>query len=256
MKDTISSNRFTTDLTDESKTYLEKLKAQLQKPFGTIVNGILHNVGNPPPEARKEMLAFYKRRLKDLNKEMDSASPFELDNVIRKTQYYADMAAYLNYGQRISIDELNSEPVLVRYEIKDGYVLAPEDWIVANPEDAEHCSYAGAIECRRKDFNVPHFLFFTNRRSRDYDQAFCDGINKKCCEKWPPFSDILKQQVKPIDDPHQPGHQLNADEWMAAPIIGHFELYVQGELGHPVKYEPPYGAMIVHTNKKGSDENV
>lgn len=256
MKDTISSNRFTIDLTDESKTYLEKLKAQLQKPFGTIVNNIFRDVGNPPPEARKEMLTFYKRRLKDLHKEMDYASPFELDNIMRKAQYYENMASYLNDGQRISIDELNSEPDMVRYEIKDGYVIVPEDWIVANPEDAKHCSYAGAIECRRKDFNVPHFLFFTNLRARDYDKDFCDVINKKCCEKWPPFADILKQQVKPIDDPHHPGYQLNADEWMAAPIIGHFELYVKGEYGRSVKYEPPYGAMIVHTNKKGSDKNV
>ena len=250
MKKTISSNRLTIDLTDDNKNILERYKSILHNPFGTIVNNIIGTFCDAPTEVKEETLNFYKRQLKSLHKQMDTASPFELNDIMRKTQYYTDMATYLNGGQRINLDELFSKPDMVRYDIKDGYVLVPDNWIVANPEDAKDCSYAGVIECRRKDFNVPHFLFYTNRRSNEYDKKFRDSINKRCCNKWPKFTEILRQQVEPIDDPKNPGHQLNADEWMAAPNLGHFELYVKDESDYPANYEPPFGAMVVHTAKK------
>ena len=59
----------------------------------------------------------------------------------------------------------------------------------------------------------------------------------------PEFIDILRQQVEPIDDAD--GNQLNVDEWMAAPHIGHFALHVQGS-NVPPNYKPPFGAMVVH----------
>lgn len=243
MKKTISTNRLTIDLTDENKSILEGIKNHLSKPFGTIVNTIISTFCDSPKAVNDDMLAFCKKQLKILYKQMDTASPFEFQELSERAQAYINMATLLNNGVRISIDELKAEPDMTRYEIEGGYVICPEDWIVLNPEMAKQCIYAGVVECRRKDYHVPHFLFFTNKTSREYDAQFCNHINQLCCKAWPEFIDILRQQVEPIDDAD--GNQLNVDEWMAAPHIGHFALHVQGS-NVPPNYKPPFGAMVVH----------
>lgn len=247
MKKTISSNRLTIDLTDEAKSILEKLKAKMQKPFGQIINTTVTTVCDAPIEVKEETLNFYKRNIKLLTKQMDSASPFELRAISEKIEAYMNLAMLVNGGERISIDEINNEPDMTQYKIEGGYVVCPEDWIVLNPEEAGQCCYAGVVECRRKEYHVPHFLFFTNKRANRYDDKLYSRVNRMCCQKWPKFKEILAQQVQPIDDPNNPGFQLNADEWMAAPTLGYFALYVKGDPA-PDGFVPPMGAMVVRNS--------
>lgn len=65
---------------------------------------------------------------------------------------------------------------------------------------ARQSHYAGVVECRRADYQMPHFLFFTNKTSREYDDALYKEINEACCKALSEFRDILSRQVKPIDD--------------------------------------------------------
>ena len=60
-------------------------------------------------------------------------------------------------------------------------------------------------------------------------------------------------QVKPIDDPERPGLLLNSDEWMKAPNIGLFDIYVQGDPKYGVGYEPVAGARIIRTATENDD---
>lgn len=245
MKKTISTNRLTIDLTDENKSILEKLKLVLQKPFGQIVNQTISTVCDAPKNVKEETLNFYKRQIKTLYKQMDNTSPFELQALSEKAQAYINLAMLMNDGKYISIDEIKKEPDMVRYEIEGGYVICPENWIVINPEMARQCYYAGVVECRRADYNMPHFLFFTNKHRHDYDGALYKEVNEACCKAWPKFHEILAKQVKPIDDAD--GHQLNYKEWDEAPTLGYFALYEQGDPRLPPDFKFPMGAMIVHT---------
>lgn len=68
------------------------------------------------------------------------------------------------------------------------------------------------------------------------------------------FQTILDKQVDPIMDPEHPGHQLNADEWMAAPTIGYFNIYEHGDPKFGHNYEPPAGAQIVRTNETEKED--
>ena len=71
---------------------------------------------------------------------------------------------------------------------------------------ARQCYYAGVVECRRADYQMPHFLFFTNKTSREYEERD------------------------------------------AAPTLGYFALYEQGDPKLPPDFKFPMGAMIVHDN--------
>lgn len=106
--------------------------------------------------------------------------------------------------------------------------------------------YAGVVECRRADYHMPHFLFFTNKTSREYDDALYKEINEACCKALSGFRDILSRQVKPIDDANS--HQLNYEERDAVPTLGYFALYERGEPRLPPDFKFPMGAMIVHDN--------
>ena len=73
-------------------------------------------------------------------------------------------------------------------------------------------------------------------------------MEKKVATVFPTFKDVIAKQVTPIDDPDNPGMQLNADEWMEAPTIGHFSIYVQDDPRYGKNYNPPAGARIVRDN--------
>lgn len=246
MKKTISSNRLTIDLIEKSKSILEKLKAEMQRPFGQIINMMVITIGNAPPAVQKNILSYCKQLIKEQVKLMDVASPFELKEISDNIEALQNLAMFMNGGRRISLDELTDEPEMVRYDIEGGYVICPSDWIVVNPEMARQCIRAGVVECRVKN-KMPHLLFFTNLRSSKYDDKFEKEINSYCIKAYPQFEEILRQQIKPIDDPARPGQLLNSEEWVNSPHIGYFELYEQGDNSYPADYQPPYNAMVVHT---------
>ena len=109
---------------------------------------------------------------------------------------------------------------------------------------ARQCYYAGVVECRRADYQIPHFLFFTNKTSREYDDALYEEVSEACCKAWEGFRDIL-----PIDDIGDTNdQQLNYEEWNSSPILGYFALYEQGDPKLPPDFKFPMGAMIVHDN--------
>ena len=45
-----------------------------------------------------------------------------------------------------------------------------------------------------------HFLFFTDKLPKDYNNELYDTIQRMCCEKWPQFADIIDKQVEPVYD--------------------------------------------------------
>lgn len=92
-------------------------------------------------------------------------------------------------------------------------------------------------------------LFFSNKKyGKEYDNYYTDHINKLCVQVWPNFQKVIESQVEPIDDPERPGYQINAEEWMKAPTIGHFSVYEHGDPIYGTNYEPPAGARIIRTN--------
>ena len=252
----MAATKLTIDLTDENKATLEKIKTERRMPYGSMINSLISTFGDIPEVVKKELLAIIKPKIKELYKEMDTAGDYQFRELANQSQAYIDIATFLNDGNRISLESLEAEPTLKKYKMKDGILICPDNWIVINAEQADTMMYAGVVECRNserfgtKNFGrtIPHFVFFSNKKyGREYDDYYISHINRLCVQAWPDFQMVIDSQVEPIDDPERPGYQINAEEWMNAPTIGHFAIYEQGDPIYGSNYQPPAGARIIRT---------
>ncbi|BAK45823.1 hypothetical protein [Eggerthella sp. YY7918] len=138
------------------------------------------------------------------------------------------------------------ETTLVKHIIADGdYVLAPSSWCLVNPEDAPYAQYAGVIEIKGGErYKAPHFLFFLKDHDvKDITNSERDEIIDAAASIWP---DLRKVQADEVALEYGPdGGIANMAEYSAAPCIGMFGLFDQGE--YPLG-EPPFGAEIVRVN--------
>lgn len=249
----------TIDINDGNDAVLEALKREKGIGYGTTINGLIQAVCRPDSKAKEELLEFIKQRLRILNRQMDAAAGYEAEKLMQTAQTYQELAKYLNDGIAIGIDEINAEPVMIKIQMKDRYLIVPDDWIVLNPEEAEQCENALVVEVRqgKRKKTIPHFIFFHNlERGVPFDATFCDMVSRKCVKKYPGFQEFIDfknshpdTRLKP--DPEDPGHFLNEEDVLYGPQIGFFPVYVRGEriLGKYGNYEPPYGVQIIITKE-------
>ena len=252
-------NKLTIDLTEHNKRILEKIKTERNLPYGNTINTLIDTFGEMPEKVKKDLLSLIKIRIKSLIKEMNEAEVFRTEDLVEQTQTYIDIATFFNDGKQISIQSIKEEPTLKKYQIKDGFLICPDDWIVLNLEKAGTMMYAGVVECcNSENFGIkyfgeriPHFVFFTDIKYRaEYNNYYSDYIKMLCVQKWPNFQKVIESQVEPIFDPERLGYLINDDEWTEAPSIGIFSIYEQDDPTYVPGYEPPMGARIIRTKTK------
>lgn len=245
----MAGTKLTIDLSEKNRVILEKIKAENRSPYGTTINTLIDTFCEIPNSVKKELLSYIKPKIRNLYREMDGASEYSFKELSEKAQAYMDIATFLNNGNTLSMNEIDNATTMVRYPMRDGYLICPDNWIIVNPEQAEKSTYAFVIECRNAGkYKIPHLLVFINRKSSDdYSDMEKKVFLSECCKVYPRFSDILALQVDPIDDPDNPGYTLNAQEWLDAPNIGYYDIYVQGDPKFPAGFKPVLGARIVKT---------
>lgn len=134
-----------------------------------------------------------------------------------------------------------------RYELNNGCVVVPKDWIAIKPETSKDHLYALVMEVKNGEHylgGVPHFIGF-------YDSSVIDSATEKefisdIKKIYPELTELEKLYVEPkYSDPDEHGNKkfINAKEWDAAPIIGVFSIREFDEKEPNIFY--PYGAMII-----------
>ncbi len=249
------ANKLTLDLTPENKDTLDRLKKEQRLPYGTTINTLISTFATLPKDVNDEMLEFAKLRLKLTYRMMDGAGTYNLRDLYKKAQAYSDVAAFLNGGETIPTHEIEKMCVLRKLPFAGGILLCPDDWIIVNPERAKDSEYVCVIECRNATkHGIPHLVFFSTQPFvREYSESYTSYVYDACIKAWPKFKEILGMQVPAIPDPNRPGQLLNEDEWCGAPLIGLYDVYVQGDPAYPADYKPPYGTRIL---KEGGTENA
>ena len=122
----------------------------------------------------------------------------------------------------------------------------PSNWLLANPEDAPSCDYVGVLEVRNGgSFNngrgITPIAFFSNqfipeigRNTKEYL-----SIIEKAMFLEPELEKVIAAEVEL--EYGEDGGVLNAREYAAAPEIGMFLIWDEGE--YPLG-DPPYGAFV------------
>lgn len=140
-----------------------------------------------------------------------------------------------------------AESRLGEFPIADGdAVIAPNDWLVANPEAAESAHFAGVIEIKNGElYGAPHFIIFTEDEPV---QELGDEVKAELVARataiWPRMKDVRADAVELKYASN--GGVLNQAEFDAAPRIGVFPLYDEGS--HPAG-NPPFGAVVRRKNE-------
>lgn len=236
-KKNLDSYKFSLDVSGSNKVLLDILAEELGMKYGPVVNMIISTFCDMPEDIKHEFMAFCKSKREELEIIYRVAGDCEKDKIKKERHYYLSIIKLINKG---IIENIEPETIIKerkKVELKTGYVIIPDDWILLNPEDAKNCMEVDVVECRHsEEYGIPHFVYFTN----DYKNEDETLIEEMCVKAHPKFREIIDMQVKPLRNSDGKGKILNAEEYMAAPTIGHFPLPEKGENSNP-----PFGAMIV-----------
>lgn len=244
------SCKFSLDVSGDNKEVLDDLTTNYMLKYGPMINKIIGTFCRMPKPIRKVIekacLGEYKRLSVELEhtEEEYFRKPLE-----QESETYLEILRLINNGVYEIADEKEDENQMKKIKLADGYLIIPADWIVVNPENAKSCRYAAVLECRNSaKYGVPHFIYLNNYQyGRDFTDSMEHDFYTKCRKAWDKFSEIeeLSNKNQLVPDPENKGQYLNAEEHLAAPIIGLFSIEEQGENSTG---ETPYGAMIIRTS--------
>lgn len=237
----MKQNKLSVDLTEKNKETLERVNEQTKIPYGSIINGIIESFFDMPDDMYEIFRKFIITKIRNIHIMMEGAGCFEEQRLLKEKKYYTRIADYLDIDYEI-IGDKKDVYSMKTIPMNNGLLICPNNWIIVNPEKAEESSYASVIECRNADkFGIPHLLIFSNYESvKDYDEMYKNEIFKMCCKVYPKFDDILKMQIKLIQN-------INEDEWIKAPIIGFYDVHIQENNNNTLEYELAGKAYILRS---------
>ena len=233
-------------LSPESKKILEE-KKEAGSTYVDTINTLIELFGTFPADIHQDLMSLAKSKALKLSKEIESAGHFASDTLHTSLNRYLAIIAYLNGGIAVSLDEIRTELDMQKIHLKDGYLICPKNFVLINPEDAQDMETACVIECRNASkYDIPHYVIFCHAKepyeaAEVYDAKLLDQLLRRI----PKFQRVVDLQVAPISDPEHHQNLLNENEFMSAPTIGYFPVYIHGDPTKPADYKPPYGVQII-----------
>lgn len=250
----MQSHKFSVDISGKNKNAMDEYTYQYDMKYGPFLNFLIRKILRMQKPMSEYLRDCCLKKCDEINDAIiTTEDEFTRQKLEQEKQEYLEMARLYAGGKEIDYDQ-KEDPTMTKYRVKDGYLIVPKDWIVLNPEFEGQCRYAGVVECRNSaKYGIPHFVFFTDiQYARDYDSDLEENVRDWCVEKWPDFTKVIQQEVKLIPDPENRGKYLNAEEHLASPVIGLFQI-LRNDDEH-FKNDPPYGAMIVSAGTGKEEE--
>ena len=169
-----NSCKFTLNVIGENKEVLDELTENYMLKYGPMINKIISTFCRMPKGIKKVIekacLAEYNRLTTEI--EHTDEDSFHRAPLVQERDSYMEILRLLNGGIYETHEEKDEEPTMKKIKLADGYLIIPSDWIIVNPERAEHCRYAAVLECRNSaKYGVPHFIYFNDfRYACDYTE--------------------------------------------------------------------------------------
>ena len=174
------------------------------------------------------------------------------DEVIRqeKEQKVADqfknLANMYNDFKEYRFCDIEGIVDMQRFDLLNGYVVVPCDWIPLNVKRAAQSQGVYVMEIwNAKELKIPHYLYFSEQKEiNDSEKTVFYSLVRKNC---PDFKICEERQVEPIygmADEQGRRELLNKEDFEDQPIIGIFEIPDDGE-----RDRYPYSAKIFRKEK-------
>lgn len=225
-----------------SKKTQEK-NSKINKSY--ILNELLNAFVSLDDDTASELVNMLKAKEQLHKSKAENSTGFIQQKEFETSKQYSKLAyIYSRFGETVPVTE---DTGMKRYELNNGCVVVPKDWIAIDSNTSKEHSYAWVMEVKNGDHffgGVPHFLgFFDSQRiDSDTEKKFVEAIK----QVYPKLTDLENMYVEPkYSEPDENGNRrfINAKEWDAAPIIGVFNIREFDESNTDATY--PLGAMII-----------
>ena len=238
--------RFTLTLSDSARESLDQKKENGWSMANTV-NTLVDTFAILPDDVNRDLTAFAKGKALEISQKMERSGFFAHDTMEASLNKYLAIIKYLNNGVPVTLDAIRTELDMQKVTIKGGHLICPKDFVLINPEEAAKLEAACVVECRNAaKYAIPHYIVFCNpKEAHETTESYDARILDRLLMRIPKFKRIVDLQVAPIYDPEHPEEILNAREFMDAPTIGYFPVYVHGNPAKPADYKPPYGVQII-----------
>lgn len=205
--------------------------------YSALINHLVCDVLGADEEIKREMAIHAYQKALELKTEASQTAGFHKKPLIQRSEQYMDLFNLLTLGQDITVPVNES---MQRIDLKNGYLLCPDDWIWLDICDPAASTGAIVIEFRNAEkHHLPHFVFAI-------DGDLNDEIEKAALKAAAAKSQEYKKLSMMYQDPRfdGAGRMLNAKEYNEQPVPGFFSVE---RLGTSDNY--PYGAMIVERSE-------
>ena len=129
---------------------------------------------------------------------------------------------------------------MITKRIKSGTLIYPADWIELVHDMPEESEYICAFEVHNAD-ELPVLFFCSKSPLVQISEEDENKLIHQACALVPGFREALNAKVEPVRDSN--GHIINAEEFLAAPVLGLYPVCREEERIHH-----PYGAFIKSNN--------
>ena len=218
--------KFGTTVLEETDVNIDLFKKQYPKGYkssGQVVDMMAGLCLRINPKAAKEIHDFCLRRALEIERRLwrqhkSDVSELKADNLRDECDYLRKLADHMSRFY----EDGDKRSAMKRLDLRDGsYLVIPEDWIVANEEDASTSSFAFVVEIAHSEIRgLPHIIILSPKESYS-----------GCLDLGPALSFAAKASPVIRD-----ALEKNAD------IVGVFPIRDASSYGRGNK--APYGAMI------------
>lgn len=236
------------DLNEETDFHIDQYRGLLAKKGITASRGAVVDNGLGPllslsPEQAAKLKQFVDREhasSEELLNATPSSDKFSRAKRERETSALKGLSEVLE----TLADGVIPDQLMRKIPMLGGEALLipddPENWVVANEDDAPYSDKATIVEVRNgPKYGMPHFVVF---HRGEIVAEFIDEVVTRVC---PAYESVLAKRVTPRYD--SDGNFLNLDEWDASPAIGRFPA-----MPHNPVHGNPYGIEIIDEGGKGA----
>lgn len=205
--------------------------------YSSNINRLIYYALALDISVKEEMAIHAYQRALEVKKEANEESGFSKSLLLRQSEQYMDLVSLFTAEKGIVNPEFAN---MQRIDMKNGYLVCPDDWI-----QLEICNPAKAIDAvviefmNGKKFNLPHFVFLVDRPLNEHMERDALGLAAQVSKEYKKVS-LMYQDPRYAKD----GRMLNAKEFKEQPVPGFF---IIPKIGTTNDY--PYGAMVIEQSK-------
>lgn len=227
------------DLNEETDFLIDHYRHLLKKQGVTASRGTAIDNGLAPlyslsPEQAAKLKQFIDRECASSEQLLKATPSSDMFSKAERRREASALRGLSNVLETLA-DGIIPEQPMRKIPIQGNKALLipddPENWIVANEEDALCSDKATIVEVRNgKIYGMPHFVVF---HSGDVSTETIDEI---VIRAFPKFEETLNRRIDPLYDAK--GNLLNLAEWSSSPAIGRFPAMPHNAvLGNPYRVE-------------------